>query len=41
MLVYGPGSFRFSDFARLGLFMHVILLTLMLVIVNLIYPMYL
>lgn len=40
MLVYGPGSFRFYDFARLGIFMHVVLLALMLVIVNLIYPLY-
>jgi di/tricarboxylate transporter len=41
MLIYGPGSFRFTDFARLGVVMHIVLLTVMLVIVNLIYPLYL
>ena len=40
MLVYGPGSFHFNDFARLGICMHVVLLALMLVLVNLIYPLY-
>lgn len=40
MLIYGPGSFRFTDFARLGVVMHVVLLAVMLVIVNLIYPLY-
>ena len=41
MLIYGPGSFRFMDFARLGVVMHLVLLAVMLVIVNLIYPLYL
>lgn len=41
MLVYGPGSFHFNDFARLGICMHIVLLALMLVLVNLIYPLYL
>ena len=41
MLVYGPGSFRFSDFARLGLIMHVVLICIMLLVVNIIYPIYL
>ena len=40
MLVYGPGSFRFSDFARLGICMHIVLLVIALVIVNIIYPLY-
>ena len=40
MLIYGPGSFRFTDFARLGVVMHIVLLAVMLVIVNLIYPLY-
>ena len=40
ILIYGPGSFRFSDFARLGVIMHVVLLALCLVLVNLIYPLY-
>ena len=41
MLIYGPGSFRFMDFARLGVVMHLVLLAVMLVIVSLIYPLYL
>jgi di/tricarboxylate transporter len=40
MLVYGPGSFRFTDFARLGLLMHIVLQIACLVIINLIYPLY-
>jgi di/tricarboxylate transporter len=38
MLIYGPGSFRFTDFARLGIIMHIILLPVMLIVVNLLYP---
>ena len=41
MLIYGPGSFRFTDFARLGICMHIVLLTIALIVVNLIYPLYL
>ena len=40
MLIYGPGSFRFTDFARLGICMHIVLLTLALFIINIIYPLY-
>ena len=40
MLIYGPGSFRFSDFARLGICMHIVLLVIALIIVNIIYPLY-
>ena len=40
MLIYGPGSFRFTDFARLGIWMHIVLLTIALLIVNIIYPLY-
>ena len=40
MLIYGPGSFKFTDFARLGIVMHVVLLAIMLVLINLIYPLY-
>ena len=40
MLIYGPGSFRFTDFARLGICMHVVLLIIALIIVNIIYPLY-
>jgi di/tricarboxylate transporter len=40
MLIYGPGSFRFTDFARLGILMHIVLLAIALLIVNLLYPLY-
>lgn len=40
MLIYGPGAFRFSDFARLGIIMHVILLTTCLLVINFLYPLY-
>ena len=38
MLVYGPGSFHFTDFARLGIVLHIVLLPIMLIVVNLLYP---
>jgi len=40
MLVYGPGGFRFTDFARSGLIMHGVLIVVTLIVVNLIYPLY-
>ena len=40
MLIYGPGSFRFTDFARLGIVMHIVLLVVVLLTVNIIYPLY-
>ena len=40
MLIYGPGSFKFSDFARLGVVLHVVLLCIALLAVNLIYPLH-
>jgi di/tricarboxylate transporter len=40
MLIYGPGSFHFSDFARLGIVMHIVLLAVLLAVVNIIYPLY-
>lgn len=40
MLIYGPGSFKFTDFARLGIVMHIVLLTVALGLVTLIYPLY-
>lgn len=40
MLVYGPGSFKFTDFARIGIWMHLLLLVVCLVVVNLIYPLH-
>ena len=38
MLILGPGSFRFTDFARLGVVMHIVLLAVCLLVVNIIYP---
>ena len=38
MLIYGPGAFRFTDFARLGLIMHVVLLVVLLFLINVLYP---
>ncbi|MCR5039114.1 MAG: SLC13 family permease [Bacteroidales bacterium] len=38
MLVFGPGSYHFTDFARLGTVMHLILLPVMLILVCLLYP---
>ena len=40
MLIFGPGSFRFTDFARLGIVMHIVLLVVVLLTVNIIYPLY-
>lgn len=40
MLIFGPGSFRFTDFARLGIVMHIVLLVVVLLTVNIIYPIY-
>ncbi len=40
MLIYGPGGFKFTDFMRIGLLMHVVLLMANLFIVNMIYPLY-
>lgn len=40
MLIFGPGSFKFSDFARVGIVLHVVLLALCLVVVNLLYPLH-
>lgn len=40
ILIYGPGSFRFTDFVRLGTIMHIVLLVVCLVLVNVIYPLY-
>ena len=38
MLIYGPGGFRFTDFLKVGILMHIVLLAANLFIVNLIYP---
>ena len=38
MLVYGPGGYRFSDFARIGILMNIIMLITNLFIVNILYP---
>ena len=37
MLVYGPGSYRFADFIKIGLLMDLIILAVNLIVVNLIY----
>lgn len=37
MLVYGPGSYRFADFLKIGIPMNFIILAVNLVIVNLLY----
>ena len=38
MLIYGPGGFKFYDFIRIGVWMHILLLIDNLFIVNIIYP---
>ena len=38
MLIYGPGAFRFTDFARLGVIMHVVLQTVAIATVCIVYP---
>ena len=38
MLIYGPGGFKFNDFLKIGLWMHLILLAANLLIVNIVYP---
>lgn len=40
MLIYGPGAFRFTDFARLGSMMHIVLLSVAIVSVCIVYPLY-
>lgn len=40
MLIFGPGSFRFTDFMRLGFIMHVVLLTVGIIAVCIVYPLY-
>ena len=39
MLIYGPGAFHFTDFARLGGIMHLVLLAVAIIAVCLVYPM--
>ncbi|MBR1519302.1 MAG: SLC13 family permease [Prevotella sp.] len=39
MLIFGPGGFRFGDFARLGICLQVVLFITTFVIVNILYPM--
>ena len=38
MLVYGPGGYRFTDFAKVGIPMNLIIWIANLVAVNLIWP---
>jgi len=40
MLVYGPGGFKFSDFWRSGIWMHLVLLAVNLAVVFIFFPMY-
>lgn len=40
MLIYGPGGFRFHDFTKIGLWIHLVLLVANLFIVNMIFPLY-
>ncbi|MBQ8657307.1 MAG: SLC13 family permease [Prevotella sp.] len=40
MLIYGPGGFKFTDFMKIGMLMHVVLLAADLLIVNFVYPLY-
>ena len=40
MLIFGPSSLRFTDFAKIGVRLHIIMLILCVMVVNLIYPMY-
>jgi di/tricarboxylate transporter len=38
MLIYGPGAFHFTDFARLGTLMHIVLLAVAITSVCIVYP---
>ena len=40
MLVYGPGSYRFTDFTKMGTIMHLVLLPILIMIIFLLYPLY-
>ena len=40
MMIYGPGGFKFTDFWRLGIWMHLILLLVDLAAIFLFFPMY-
>ena len=40
MLIYGPGGFKFTDFIKIGMILHIILLAVNLLVVNMIYPLY-
>ena len=40
MLIFGPGAFRFTDFARLGAIMHLVLLAVAITTVCIIYPLH-
>jgi len=40
MMVYGPGGYRFSDFIRVGLPLHLILLVVATILIPIIWPFY-
>lgn len=40
MMVYGPGGYRFGDFLRVGLPLHVLLLIVALVVIPMFWPLH-
>lgn len=40
MMVYGPGGYRFGDFLRVGLPLHVLLLAVALIVIPLVWPLH-
>jgi di/tricarboxylate transporter len=38
MMVYGPGGYRFTDFIRVGLPLHIMLLVVATVLIPIIWP---
>ena len=40
LMVYGPGGYRFSDFARIGLPLNLLLILVAIVFIPMIWPFY-
>ena len=40
VIIYGPGGYKFSDYARVGLLLNLILLLLAITVLPLIWPLY-
>ena len=40
MMIYGPGGFKFTDFWRIGIWMHLLMLIVDLVAIFLFFPLY-